>query len=209
MDVIRSALRFLATGLCGAMTLSVVFIGLSEMTHSGDEIALPTIGASKINFTRLRHDTPTQPKPPREKAEPPEREMLPPPITIETTPCGDCAGEIKLMPAIQPTRPPGAGTRPDFMVGGRNDVDIQPIVRVLPDYPPNGRGDGWVLVQFDITKVGSVANARVVDASPRGVFEKNALKAIERWRYRPAVMDGRAVERRGLRVRLSFVLEKA
>lgn len=54
-----------------------------------------------------------------------------------------------------------------------------------------------------------MVRSRVVDASPRGMFEKNALKAIERWRYRPTVMDGQAVERRGPRVRLSFVLEKA
>jgi protein TonB len=208
MNVIRSALRCLVTGSSGIATATVVFVGLNEMTRSEGKFEPPRMPVHRINFTPLKHDTPTVGKP-RDKGKPPEREELPPPITIDTTPCRDCGGQIELIPAIQPTRPPGVGSRPDFMAGGSNEAEVQPIVRILPDYPPNGHGDGWVLVQFDITRVGTVANARVVDASPRGMFEKNALKAIERWRYRPAVMDGQAVERRGLRVRLSFVLEKA
>jgi TonB family protein len=89
-----------------------------------------------------------------------------------------------------------------------SDADPQPTVRILPVYPPNARGEGWVLVQFDISPAGTVTHAAAIDAQPRGMFEKNALRAIERWRYRPAVMDGRAVERRGLRVLLRFELER-
>ena len=66
-----------------------------------------------------------------------------------------------------------------------------------------------MLVQFDISATGAVEHAHVVDASPRGVFEKSALRAVERWRYRPAVIDGRAAPRRGLRVKLSFELDEA
>jgi protein TonB len=47
----------------------------------------------------------------------------------------------------------------------------------------------------------------VVESTPPGMFERAALRAIERWRYRPAVVDGEPVERRGLQVRLRFELE--
>jgi outer membrane biosynthesis protein TonB len=39
--------------------------------------------------------------------------------------------------------------------------------------------------------------------------DKAALQAIARWRYRPAVIDGQAVERRGVQVRLRFELTEA
>jgi protein TonB len=65
-----------------------------------------------------------------------------------------------------------------------------------------------VLVEFTITAAGTVRDARVIDASPKGYFEDAALKAIGRWRYNPKVQEGVAVERIGVRVRLSFNLER-
>jgi protein TonB len=209
MNVITTALRLALTSSCGIAAIAVVFLGLREMTQSNGENAFPLITPRKVNFTQLRHDTSTETKRDREKPKPPAPTELPPTTVITISPCRDCGAPIALAPALQPTLNPGDRTRPNFSVGGTNEAEVQPIFRMLPDYPANGRGDGWVLVQFDITRVGTVANARVVDASPRGMFEKNALKAIERWRYRPAVHKGQAVERRGLRVRLSFVLERA
>jgi protein TonB len=207
MNVMRSALRCLVTGSCGIATVAVVFLGLTEMTRSEGELALPIATARKVHFTRLQRDTETEVKP-RTKIEEPGTIELPPPAKIDGPSCIDCGNPIKLVPAVHLAPVSHGRPRTDLLVGG-TEGDPQPIVRILPAYPANGHGDGWVLVQFDITRIGSVANARVVDASPRGMFEKNALKAIERWRYRPAVMDGQAVERRGLRVRLNFVLERA
>jgi TonB family protein len=66
---------------------------------------------------------------------------------------------------------------------------------------------GWVLIEFDVSEAGAVENARVIEATPRGVFDANAVRAIERWRYRPAIEDGRAVARAGLRVRIRFESE--
>src|SRR5690606_36795770 len=65
-----------------------------------------------------------------------------------------------------------------------------PLVRVPPEYPPRAlsRGlEGWVQLQFTITTIGTVKDAIVVDASPKGVFDDAALKAIARWRYNPRV----------------------
>ena len=208
MNVIRSALRFLVTGSSGIATVAVVFLGLHELTQSEGEAGFEILPIQAVDFgfrpPAERLETKRKPKPVRDEVDVPEL-----PESHPLDPCMDCDASQKFERAKFEASPDrGIRHRMGPLVGG-SDVDVQPIVRVLPEYPPNGRGDGWVLVQFDITKIGSVANVRVVDASPRGVFEKNALKAIERWRYRPAVMDGQAVERRGLRVRLSFVLEKA
>ena len=87
------------------------------------------------------------------------------------------------------------------------DHDVTPLVRVPPDYPPGVNTEGWVQVQYSITATGSVRDAFVVDASPKGVFDAAALKAIARWRYNPRIEGGVAVERVGLQTLIRFQLE--
>ena len=47
--------------------------------------------------------------------------------------------------------------------------------------------EGRVVVRYDITVDGRVANAVVELAEPPGVFEAAALVAVQSWRFRPAV----------------------
>ena len=92
-----------------------------------------------------------------------------------------------------------------------SDRDVIPLVRINPEYPNRARErgiEGWVQVQFTITPAGTVADQKVVDADPKGLFERAALEAIGRWKYNPKVVDGRAMERRGVMVVLTFKLEK-
>jgi len=63
-------------------------------------------------------------------------------------------------------------------------------------------------VQFSITPAGTVKDAKVVDADPKGIFDDAAIKAILRWRYNPKVEEGVAVERVGLRTMLRFQIEQ-
>jgi protein TonB len=90
-------------------------------------------------------------------------------------------------------------------------IDREPIpfVRVDPDYPQRAllsQTEGWVQVQFTITAAGTVKDARVVAAEPRGVFDDAALKAIGRWRYGPKIESGVPVERVGLQTVIRFQL---
>ena len=62
-------------------------------------------------------------------------------------------------------------------------------------------------IQFTITETGSVSEAVVVDASPKGVFDDAAIKAILRWRYNPKVEGAVAVARKGVQTILRFQLE--
>jgi periplasmic protein TonB len=87
------------------------------------------------------------------------------------------------------------------------DREAIPLVRIPPDYPPGANIEGWVKVQFSITAAGTVRDAFVVDARPKGVFDNAALKAIARWRYSPKVDGGVAVERVGLQTLIHFELQ--
>ena len=76
--------------------------------------------------------------------------------------------------------------------------DIIPIVVIRPMYPRDAamKGiEGWVKVEFTITPVGTVKDPRVIDADPPRIFNREALRAILKWKFKPRVVDGVAVER--------------
>ena len=90
------------------------------------------------------------------------------------------------------------------------DEEAMPVFRIPPIYPQRAakRGiEGWVEIEFTITALGTVKNARVVTASPEGIFDNAALRAISRWKFKPKVLNKVAVERYHVRQRISFKLE--
>jgi TonB family protein len=79
-----------------------------------------------------------------------------------------------------------------------------------PTFPRAARErgvSGWVDVQFLVRADGSVADTLVMEAEPVGVFEQAAVEAIKKWRYKPVVRAGQAVELR-TRLRMKFALDK-
>ena len=66
--------------------------------------------------------------------------------------------------------------------------------------------EGYVRVQYDVMVDGTVSNARVVESVPQGIFDEVALNAVRTWKFHPAVVDGKAVESKGLVSRLDFKL---
>ena len=64
------------------------------------------------------------------------------------------------------------------------------------DYPKAALAsgtEGWVDLAFDVTTEGKVANAAVVKASPRNVFDLAAKNAVSRMRFQPVMKNGRAI----------------
>ena len=66
--------------------------------------------------------------------------------------------------------------------------------------------EGWVAVEFTISKLGTVKNPRVIGSHPSSIFDRAALKAIRKWKYNPKIEDGEPVERPGVKVKLTFDL---
>ena len=89
------------------------------------------------------------------------------------------------------------------------DGPLAAIVRVSPTYPPsmNARGlEGYVVVRFDVLSDGSVANVVVVESSHSG-FNKAAIKAAERFKYKPRVVDGVPLASTGIQNLFRFRME--
>jgi len=179
-----------------------LFWGLWGMVsgHSGFGELKPAL---KIDFTPLRHDTETETK--REKVVQPKPEKMPELPQLSSTTAGIDSGGVGMVTPTFDTGNLGHG----ISVG--SDRDVVPLVRINPEYPARARSrgvEGWVQVEFTITPAGTVADQKVIDADPKGLFERAALDAIGRWKYNPKVVDGRAMERRGVAVVLTFKLEK-
>lgn len=91
-----------------------------------------------------------------------------------------------------------------------SDAETVPLVRIQPMYPraaAQKRLEGWVLLEFTIATTGAVKDARVIDSRPPNIFDRAALQAILKWKYKPKIVDGTAVETRGVQVKLTFRLE--
>jgi protein TonB len=70
------------------------------------------------------------------------------------------------------------------------------------------RLEGYVIVQFTVTANGSVRDVAVVESSNE-VFNQAAVDAALRFRYRPRVINGEAVEVAGVLNRITFVLDQS
>jgi len=89
--------------------------------------------------------------------------------------------------------------------------DIIPVVVIRPMYPREAAisgTQGWVKIEFIITEVGTVKNPRVIEAQPPRVFNREAIRAILKWKFKPRVVDGIAVERRATQV-IDFTLDES
>ena len=160
--------------------------------------------APSIEFVRLKRDS----RPVEKKREPPKREkpdQPPPPpemnLAKNMNP-SEAVGEI--IPMADTDVELGKATS---LGAGGGDTDVVPLVRVDPQYPPKARQrriEGWVDLEFTIGPAGTVENPKVIGAHPPSVFERAALRAVRRWRYSAMIVDGVAVARPGVQVRIRF-----
>jgi protein TonB len=89
--------------------------------------------------------------------------------------------------------------------------DIIPVVVIRPMYPREAAisgTEGWVKVEFTITEVGTVKNPRVIDAKPPRIFNREAIRAILKWKFKPRVIEGVAVERQAVQT-IDFSLDES
>ncbi|NII12120.1 energy transducer TonB [Oleiagrimonas sp. C23AA] len=76
-------------------------------------------------------------------------------------------------------------------------VSIQDAVlthQVKPRYPTaavRSSQEGWVDVEFTVGTDGKVNDAHVVEAKPHHVFDRSAVDAVSKWRYKPALRNGK------------------
>jgi protein TonB len=195
-----------ALSLAGAVLISFALLWLmhaliaAEAQRGRDEVR-----GTVVDFVRLKQESETETK----RRTLPKKQIdqsRPPPVPDIRAPraprpeLGDPDAGVVAIPTAELAAGPRAGA-------ALSDMDAVPLVRIAPEYPARAasRGiGGWVLLEFTVTTAGSTKDVRVVDADPPGTFDRVAIKAVERFKYRPKVVNGRPVEQHGVQVVLDF-----
>ena len=159
-----------------------------------------------VDFVRVKRTEEVKKK----EREPPKKEKFddeppPPEFTLDQT-SDMTSGGIGISKGFDTSLKLDTGDR-FFMASA--DGEAVPMVRVPPQYPERAmqRGiEGRVLIEFTISRSGSVKDAKVIAYEPSRIFNKAALKAVSQWKYNPKIEDGVAVEQKGIRISIPFRL---
>ena len=199
--------RFLVSLLLGAAVTFALFAFMAYLIGGGaqrNEAPPPTpvidiVTSPPESDVQERRRTPPPPPPPPEQ--PPETPQSEP----DTTDSGmnmNMGFDVDVGGADTGLSGPGGGLS--------SDGDATPIVRIEPRYPPsaarNGT-EGWVQLRFTIDQQGGVTDVEVIDSEPRRVFDREARRALLRWKYKPKVVDGKPIRQEGMTVQLDFTMD--
>ena len=196
-----------AIPLGGALTLAVFFL-MHTLIATGQGAITEETGGAVVDFVRVKQEETVREKdrrperPPEPEKPPPQPDLPTPSVSQQANTGGLNIGAMDVNPDIDISAGIDAGT-----AGG----EYLPIVKVAPIYPQRAlaRGlEGWVLVEFTVTTAGTVRDVRVVEADPPGVFDRAAMDAALKFKYKPRVIDGRAVAVEGVQNLIRFELER-
>ena len=143
---------------------------------------------------QVKEDPPEPPPPPIEP--PPDP---PPPSFDENVSIGP---EIGAVPEQSKLVLDGAGFA--------GDSEYLPIMKVQPTYPPRAlsRGlEGHVLLEFVVTETGSVRDPVVIEAEPPSIFDRAAIQAALKFKYKPKMVAGEPIAVAGVRNKITFELK--
>ena len=189
--------------LAGAVTLGLFFL-MQSLIQSGGSALTDAPKGSVLDFVRVKKEEAVQKKD-RKPKKPPKPKEPPPPLAqpqMDSPSPDPSASGLDF----------GADVAADVALDGglaldSGDGEFLPIVRVAAVYPRRAqqRGiEGYVDLEITVTKLGSVSNPKVINASPKGIFEQAAIDAALKFKYKPRVVNGQPMDVSGVEVRVSF-----
>ena len=207
MRIVVSTALGLAAAVIRFGIMDALISGSGKLTRSADSaVRLDFIKVDQDELENVKKRTPP-PEP-----EPPKKPPPPPKMTVDDSdrPTQDMP-QVE-MPQISLGLTSGSGPYLGRWSAGDPGAegDVIPIVRIEPQFPREAllKGiDGWVEIEFTIEPDGSVSDPKVVNAQPPRIFNRNALRAIYKWKFKPRVVDGRPVARRA-RQRMDFEINE-
>ena len=204
-----SIYRVIAGIVVGLAMTAALFWVMPYMIETTDRQLDKTGSANLVDFVRLRRDETIH----RRELKP--RKPLPPqsPPPLPSTPRFDSlnpsAGTIAVSatPVATDIEISGAG----FSLGV-GEGDYLPIVKVAPIYPQRAllRGiEGYCVVQYRVTRQGTIRDPFVIeDQCTNSMFHRPSLQAALKFKYKPRVIDGQAVEVPGVKNKFTYVIEE-
>ena len=197
-------MRYLLALVIAAAITFALFFGMQALIQTGEGAMTEPAKGNVLDFVRLKKEETVQKKE-RKPQKPPAPKEPPPPMESpqmdNSQAASDSAG-FDFSASVDADVNLGSGLALDS-----GDGEYLPIVKVQPVYPRRAlsRGiEGYVIVEFVVTKSGTVREPQVVKAEPESIFNQAAKDAVMKFKYKPRVVNGEAVEVAGVQNRITF-----
>lgn len=203
-------MRLFLSAFAGIVVALGLFLLMHSLISARNDVDRDRESALRLDFIQVDRDElenirerrrPPEPEPPKEPPPPPKLEVQNQDRPQQQMPKID-------MPQINVGAASGSGPYLGSWSPGdaAAEGDVIPIVRIEPQYPREALIEGisgWVDIEFTIEPDGSVSDPRIIDSNPRRMFDRNAIRAIYKWKFKPRIIDGKPVARRATQ-RLEF-----
>jgi protein TonB len=206
-------MRIILSGLSGIVIALLLFWIMQSLISGSRDLNTDRDQGLRLDFIQVDQDELERIKERKPPPEPEPPKKPPPPKLVVNNPDPPKQNMPKMdMPRISLGVASGEGP----YLGGWSadspgvDGDVIPIVRIDPQWPREALLDGisgYVILEFTIEADGSVSDAVVVESEPRRLFDRNAVRAIYKWKFKPRVVDGRPVARRAS-TRIDFQVQQ-
>ena len=209
---LKPQLRYLSALILGVLISLGLFFLMQSLIDSGEQNTNASSEGQIMEFIRIREDETLSIKDRRKPQKPkPPKEPPPPPKLIVEKQVKPTMNRIKIeIPNID--LPSLAGGGPFLGNWAGNPLaegDVLPIVRIDPQWPREALVEGiegYVVVEVTIGADGSVKDVRVIQSEPRRMFDRNVIRAVLKWKFKPRIINGVPVERKAIQM-LEFTLD--
>jgi protein TonB len=143
-------------------------------------------------------ETPPPPPPQEKQEQPPEPKLddAPKPLSLNFD-LDVAVGEGGVLSSLMGDEFSKAAESMQDLAFSMAELDKQPVLlaSVSPRYPKEmrkARIEGSVVILFVLNEFGKIEDPRV-ESSSRTEFEKPALDAVKKWKFKPGMKEGEAV----------------
>ncbi|MCH9813226.1 MAG: energy transducer TonB [Epsilonproteobacteria bacterium] len=194
----------------------LLFWSLQMMIKVGGTPVLKEKDLHMVDFVRLKKEQQlikkerVKPKKPKPKKEPPKPKVnIQKNVKVTKKPL--IHERIDMDLPLDLSAVSALGDASVLALGGREiSTNVIPLARIDPIYPKRAKmmkKEGYVKMEFTITTFGTVKDVKVVESSPEGLFDSSAKRAILKWKFRPKLEEGQAIEQRAM-LQIDFKLDR-
>jgi len=191
----------LALGL--AVTLSLFWL-MQYLIATADRSLNDDTAGNLLDFVRVKRDESVKTRQLKPKKPPPPDAPPPQPPTPQLDNLNPNAEKIAISAVPVETDIEMTG---GFSLGV-GEGDYLPIVKVAPIYPNRAltRGiEGYCVVQYTVTSMGTTKDPVIVESQcTSSLFHRASLNAAMKFKYKPRIMDGEAVEVPGVQNKFTY-----
>jgi len=186
-----------------AVTLSLFWL-MQYLIETADRTLNDSGAGNLVDFVRVKRDESVKQRQAKPKKPPPPDSPPPQPPTPQLDNLNPNAEKvaIKAVPVETDIEMTGG-----FSLGV-GEGDYLPIVKVAPIYPNRAltRGiEGYCVVQYTVTRQGTTKDPIVIeDQCTSTLFYSASINAALKFKYKPRIMDGEAVEVPGVQNKFTY-----